>query len=118
MLVHSVKAAYWLSETDKGAIAAARTLAAEMDALVRSKQPHGELFDTAAKRSSKLAYLEATLQRALNDLGLTPKGRSELGFIMDEREENPLDALRADVVPLEVVRASDAEDRDAADSGS
>ncbi len=118
MLVHSVKAAYWLTETDKGAVAAARSLAAEMDSLIRSRSPQAEMFEVAAARSGKLAYLESTLQRAMNDLGLTPKGRSELGFIMDEMEVNPLDDLRADVVQLEAVRSSDAEDRDATDTGS
>ena len=118
MLVHSIKAAYWLADTDAGAIQVARDLAAEIDALKRSPASQGELFDVVATRSGKIAYVESNLHRMMTSLGLTPAGRKELGFVMDESEVNPLDDLRADVVQLAAVRPSDAEDRDAADAGS
>lgn len=117
MVVHSVKAAYWLSDSDEGAVQVARDLAAQLDALKRSRAPQGTLLEVEEKRSGKIAYVAAQLQRLLNDLGLTAKGRRDLGFVNDESEVNPLDDLRSSVVHLSAVRTSDAEDRDTDNTG-
>lgn len=117
-LVSSIKAAYWLSDSDRGAVQVARDLAAQIDALKQSQPPQGSLIDHQETVAGKVAYVSAQLQRLLNDLGLTAKGRRDLGFSQDEREENPLDKLRGTVVNLAAVRTPDAQDRDAGHAGS
>ena len=117
MLVHSINAAYWLSDSDQGAIQVARDLAAQIDALKRSRSSQTTLLEDETVRSGKIAYVSAQLQRLLNDLGLTARGRRDLGFVNDESEVNPLDQLRGSVVHLAAVRPSDAEDRDAENAG-
>ena len=118
-LVHSINAAYWLTDTDAGAIQVARDLAAEIDALKRSEPSQGALFDAVATRSGKIAYVESNLHRLLTSLGLTPQGRRDLGFAMGESEVNPLDDLRTSVVQLRPVDGPpDTKDRDAENTGS
>ena len=122
MLVHSVKAAYWLADSDAGAVQAARDLAAQMDVLKRSQASQLALMvdhKELAAIAGKIAYVESNLARLLNDLGLTPRGRRDLGFVADESEVNPLDSLRTGtVVELAAVRSPDATDRDGTGTGS
>ena len=117
-LVTAIRAAYWLSESDRGAIAVARDLAAQIDRLKRSEPSQTSLLETETQKAGKIAYVSAQLQRLMRDLGLTAAGRRDLGFAQDESEVNPLDDLRGSVPHLEVVRGAEAEDRDAADAGS
>ena len=117
-LMSAVRKAYWLQDTDKGAIRALRNLAAEADALRRLKFENQQLFDTVVDVAGKMTYVEQTYLRGLRELGLTPQGFKDLGFVMEQREENPLDAIRGSVVHLDVVRTSEAEDRDTSNSGS
>jgi len=117
-LIKACKAAFWIQDTDVAAIAALRQLAGELDALHKVRMEHDDLFGgTSSEIAGKVAYVEQTYQRFLKELGLTPKGFQELGFVTENREENPLDAIRANtVVQLAAVRTSDAEDRDASNS--
>ena len=114
-VAHAVKTAYWLSDADAAAVWTARALAQEIDDLHRTATPQTTLFDTVAQRASKVAYVAGQLTAMLDRLGLTSRGRMEIGFSMDRREENPLDDLRKRVVagPWPVDGPSNAEDRDA-----
>ena len=117
-LLKSVKAAYWLQDTDEAAIVALRQLAGELDALHKLRIASVDLFgQTSPDIASKVAYVQQTYQRGLDGLGLTPVGFQKLGFVMENREENPLDAIRASVTRLDVVRSSNAEDRDTENAG-
>ena len=116
-LVSAIKAAYWLSDSDRGAVQVARDLAAQIDALKQSAPPQGTLIDHQETVAGKVAYVSAQLQRLLNDLGLTARGRRDLGFANNESEVNPLDHLRGSVVQLTSVRTPDAEDRDTGHAG-
>ena len=117
-LMSAVRAAYWLRDTDKGAVRALRNLAAEADALRRLKLENNQLVSTVVDVAGMMTYVEQTYLRGLRDLGLTPQGFQELGFVSETREENPLDAIRASVVQLDVVRTPDTEDRDTKNTGS
>ncbi len=118
-LVTSIKAAYWLADTDLGAVKVMRSLAKQIDVLERSSASQGTLLgdDAAAAIAGKITYVSGQLHRMMTDMGLTTQGRQNLGFVMDKREENPLDSLRAEVVELAAVRSPDAEDRDAENTG-
>lgn len=115
-LVSAINAAYWLDDSDKGAIQVARDLAAQIDALKQSQPPQGTLIDQTETVAGKVAYVAAQLQRLMNDLGLTAKGRRDLGFTKSESEVNPLDDLRGSVVHLAAVGTPDTPHRDAKDA--
>lgn len=99
----AAKAAPWLTESDRAALRIAKRLAETLDDLY-SAGGQTRLMESQVEVASKVTYTAQTLQRYLEQLGLTARSRADLGYGTPPEEADPLAAIRdamAEVVSID-----------------
>lgn len=95
-LRRSVDAAPWLTDMDDAAVQMMIDLTEQMDLLATpTRQASLLASDQVAENAGRTAYLAGVLRPYLNDAGLSPKGRADLGLEADESDDALAEAIRA-----------------------
>lgn len=95
-LASSLELAHWLSDVDDAKVATAIELASEMDRMIvrRRAVDAGRLFNAGGREDQKDAgqfvFVASELGRQLDSLGLSPKGRKELGLDDASEDDDPI----------------------------
>ena len=97
-IAEAAREAWWLKDTDQPTVEAAKAVARKIDDSIFAAENAGGLFKSAplAGQYDGMAYDAQVLIQLLNALGLSPKGRADLGI---ENLDEVHDEL-ADIIAL------------------